>query len=135
MKASHFSGNRPTLYQVSTSAALVQGVSQGAIRVGAIPELGNFGLGTFEDLDGEMIVLDGLVFQLRGDGSVRQPDANVLGAFVAMTRFVPDAETKVERSPDLTTLLSHFDPLRRSDNLFYALRVEGMFDYIHARSM
>src|ERR671936_416421 len=59
-----------TLFQVSTSAALVQGVYQGAVRVGTLREHGDHGLGTFEQLDGEMVVIDGRCFQVRSDGSV-----------------------------------------------------------------
>ena len=57
-----------TLYQVSTSAALVEGIYQGAVRVGTLREHGDLGLGTFENLDGEMVVVDGQFFQVRGDG-------------------------------------------------------------------
>ena len=52
-----------TLYQVSTSTALVEGIYQGAVRVGTLREHGDLGLGTFEDLDGEMVVLDGSSFR------------------------------------------------------------------------
>src|SRR5688572_22101596 len=62
-----------TLYQVSTSGALVEGIYGGAVRVGTLREHGDLGLGTFEDLDGEMILLDGKFYQVRGDGSVSEP--------------------------------------------------------------
>ena len=61
-----------TLYQVSTATALVAGIYQGAVRVGTLREHGDLGLGTFEDLDGEMVVVDGQFFQVRSDGSVRE---------------------------------------------------------------
>jgi len=48
-----------TLYQVSTATALVEGIYQGAVRVGTLREHGDLGLGTFEDLDGEMVIVDG----------------------------------------------------------------------------
>src|ERR1700757_2083863 len=66
-----------TLYQVSTSTALVEGIYQGAARVGTLREHGDLGLGTFEDLDGEMVVVDGQFFQARSVGSVPvvQPSA------------------------------------------------------------
>ena len=56
-----------TLYQVSTSAALVQGVYQGCVTVGKIKEHGNFGLGTYDELDGEGLMLDGHVYQALGE--------------------------------------------------------------------
>jgi acetolactate decarboxylase len=53
-----------TLYQVSTAIALVEGIYQGAVRVGTLREHGDLGLGTFEQLDGEMVVVDGQFFQV-----------------------------------------------------------------------
>jgi acetolactate decarboxylase len=59
-----------TLFQVSTSAALVEGLYQGAARVSRLLRHGDFGLGTFIDLDGEMIVLDGVCYRVASDGEV-----------------------------------------------------------------
>src|ERR1700677_3990523 len=59
-----------TLFQVSTSAALVEGLYQGAVQVDLILAHGDFGLGTFIDLDGEMVVLDGFYYQVSSDGTV-----------------------------------------------------------------
>src|SRR5215831_16611695 len=67
-----------TLYQVSTATALVEGIYQGAVRIGTLREHGDLGLGTFENLDGEMVIVDGQVFQVRSDGSVRECDDDAL---------------------------------------------------------
>jgi hypothetical protein len=76
-----------TLYQVSTATALVEGIDQGAVRVGTLRAHGDLGLGTFENLDGEMVIVDGQVFQVHSDGSVRARDGDVLSSFAAMTRM------------------------------------------------
>ena len=60
-----------TLFQVSTSGALVQGVYERTVSSRLLLNHGDFGLGTFENLDGEMVVLESEIFQVRGDGSVR----------------------------------------------------------------
>jgi acetolactate decarboxylase len=124
-----------TLYQVSTATALVEGIYQGAVQVAALREHGDLGLGTFEGLDGEMVVVDGHFFQVRSDGSVREVQDNVLSPFAAVTAFSPDQSITLENCPDLSYLTSQFDTLRQSDNFFFALRVDGTFDYIHARAM
>jgi acetolactate decarboxylase len=124
-----------TLYQVSTATALVEGIYQGAMQIAALREHGDLGLGTFESLDGEMVVVDGHFFQVRSDGSVREVQDNVLSPFAAVTAFSPDQSITLENCPDLPYLTSQFDALRQSDNFFYALRVDGTFDYIHARAM
>src|SRR6201993_876962 len=124
-----------TLYQVSTSTALVEGIYQGAVRVGTLREHGDLGLGTFEDLDGEMVVVDGQFFQVRSDGSVRECDDDDLSPFAVVTRFKPDAAVTLARCPELSHLTARFDGLRPSDNAFFALRVDGHFDHVHARAM
>ena len=79
-----------TLYQVSTATALVEGIYQGAVRVGTLREHGDLGLGTFEHLDGEMVIVDGHCFQMRSDGAVRECDDAVLSPFAVMTRLAPE---------------------------------------------
>lgn len=124
-----------TLYQVSTSTALVEGIYQGAVRIGTLREHGDLGLGTFENLDGEMVVVDGGFFQVRGDGSVRECEDDALSPFAVVTHFEPESETRLGECPDLGHLTSRFDALRNSDNLFFALRVDGHFEYVHARAV
>src|SRR6202158_1160555 len=57
-----------TIFQTSTVDALMEGASQGDMTMGELKTHGDFGLGTFDGLDGEMIELDGKVFQVRADG-------------------------------------------------------------------
>lgn len=124
-----------TLFQVSTSTALVEGIYQGAVQVGTLREHGDLGLGTFENLDGEMVAVDGRFFQARGDGSVRECDDDALSPFAVVTRFAAETEVRLADCPNLQALVSRFDDLRQSDNVFFALRVDGHFDYVHARAM
>src|SRR6201993_812671 len=79
--AAYFGVAHHTLYQVSTSTALVEGIYQGAVRIGTLREHGDLGLGTFENLDGEMVIVDGHVYQVRCDGSVREVSDDVLSPF------------------------------------------------------
>lgn len=124
-----------TLYQVSTATALVEGIYEGAVRVGDLRKHGDLGLGTFEDLDGEMVVVEGRFYQVRADGSVHEVADDVLSPFAAVTAFAPEATVTVGQCPDLAHLTAEFDALRNSDNLFFGLRVDGTFDHISARAM
>lgn len=133
--ADYFDVAHHTLYQVSTATALVEGVYQGAVRVGTLREHGDLGLGTFEDLDGEMVIVDGHFFQVRSDGSVREVDDSVLSPFAVITRFAPQTAVLLEQCPDMAHLTSRFDNLRHSDNVFFALEVDGKFDFVHTRAM
>jgi acetolactate decarboxylase len=133
--ADYFQVSHSTLYQVSTATALVEGIYQGAVRVGTLREHGDLGLGTFENLDGEMVIVGGHFFQARSDGLVTEVDDDVLAPFAVITRFAPDSATMVEQCADLSHLYIQFDQLRHSDNFFFALRVDGHFDYVRTRAM
>lgn len=124
-----------TLCQVSTSSALVNGIYQGAIRVVTLREHGDLGIGTFENLDGEMVIVDGSFFHVRSDGSVQECDDDALSPFAVVTWFEPEAAVTLPECPDLHRLAAAFDGLRHSDNIFFALRVDGHFEYVHARAM
>ena len=116
-----------TLYQVSTTTALVEGIYQGAVRVGTVRTHGDLGLGTFDHLDGEVAIVDGHFFQVRSDGSVKECDDKVLSSFTVVTRFMPDETVTLRQGPDLSHLMLRFDALWPSDNFLYALRVDGHF--------
>ncbi|HXO98726.1 MAG TPA: acetolactate decarboxylase [Chthoniobacterales bacterium] len=133
--AEYFQVSHSTLYQVSTATALVEGIYQGAVRVRTLREHGDLGLGTFENLDGEMVIVDGHFFQARSDGLVKEVDDDVLCPFAVVTRFAPDSATVLPQCPYLSHLVAQFDQLRHSDNFFFALRVEGHFAYVRTRAM
>lgn len=124
-----------TLYQVSTATALVEGIYQGAVRVGTLREHGDLGLGTFENLDGEMVIVDGRFYQVRSDGAVRECADDVLSPFAVITRFAPEVAVTMDACPGMADLTSRFDALRLSDNFIFALRVDGHFDYVQTRAM
>jgi acetolactate decarboxylase len=122
-----------TLYQISTSAALVQGVYQGCVNVGTIKTHGNFGLGTFDMLDGEGMMLDGHVYQAMEDGSVKEPADSASAPFWVSAEFEADRTVTIDKVNSWEELCTHIDGLRRSENLFTAIRIDGVFDEIHYR--
>src|SRR5438105_11099028 len=93
-----------TLYQVSTATALVEGIYQGVVRVGTLREHGDLGLGTFENLDGEMVIVDGHFFQVRSDGSVRECGDDVLSPFAVITRFAPAPTVMLDQCTSMSAL-------------------------------
>lgn len=127
--------NHSTLFQISTTGALVEGLYKGEVTVGVVKQHGDFGLGTFNDLDGEMVVLDGRFYQVRSDGKAHEVTDDVLSPFAVVTHFVPELTVELTDCPNLDTMLTKIDQLRNSENIFFAIRVEGNFDYIRTRSV
>ncbi len=124
-----------TLFQVSTSTALVEGIYKGAVSIGQLREHGDFGLGTFEGLDGEMVAFDGHFYQVRSNGAVRLADDSDLSPFATVTHFKPQHSIDLAECPELCSLLARLDSLRESGNVFYAIRVDGSFPFMHTRAM
>ncbi len=127
------SGRARTLFQVSTSGAIVEGVFGGVVSVGTLREHGDFGLGTFVDLDGEMIVLDGEVYQMRSDGTIRIPRRSRAGSVrdrhpasprTRRCRWPPSPRSRP--SPRISTRGG-------TDNLFFAALIRGRFSRLHVR--
>jgi acetolactate decarboxylase len=124
-----------TLFQISTSGALVAGVYSGVVNVKAILDHGDFGLGTFANLDGEMVVLDGRVYQVQGTGRVSEAPPNADAPFAVVTHFSPEVDVQIGPLETLRDLASRCDAQRSSDNIFYALRLDGWFNDIRTRAV
>ena len=122
-----------TLYQISTSSALVEGVYSGSVRSSVLLEHGDFGLGTFEDLDGEMVILDSEIYQV--SERVRHRTDDFLVPFAAITHFRAKSSFQIDNVACLKGIELACDQQRISDNLFYALRLDGIFETIHARAV
>jgi acetolactate decarboxylase len=123
------------VFQNSTINALLEGVYDGAMTYGELRRHGDFGLGTFNALDGEMVALDGAFYQVKADGkayavadSQQTPFATVLFFRPALTRLL----TGPLGYEAFRTLV---DGLMDGPNLFYAVRVDGCFASVTTRSV
>ena len=124
-----------TLFQVSISGALVAGVYDKEVSVKSILEHGDFGLGTFADLDGEMVVLDGRVYQVKGTGTVSEAAPDAGAPFAVVTRFSPQIDTEASSIASFKELEACCDRYRSSGNVFYAIRLDGRFERIRTRAV
>ena len=125
------------LYQVSTLQALVLGYSRPVVTVRELLENGDIGLGTFEDVDGEMILLDGVCFKAKQDGSiVRSQDS--AGVPFAVAGFLNEGKTikmkDMKNIEAIKTELTLSIDLDFSLNSIHIARIDGWFEKIHARA-
>jgi len=132
---SHPQENEDVLFQTSTINALLEGVYDGEITYGELEQYGDFGIGTFNGLDGEMIGLEGTFYQIKADGIAYPVDASMRTPFAAVTFFEADKIVLSDRALDQKELEQYLDDLLPTKNIFYALKIEGVFKYIKARSV
>jgi acetolactate decarboxylase len=123
------------IFQTSTMAALLDGIYEGNVSIRELLCHGDFGLGTFNSLDGEMLVLDGVCYQLRGDGSATVADLDELTPFAAVTWFHPDHTIEVSEPCDRGGLKTLIDESLDSTNLMVAVRVTGDFSMVGTRTV
>ncbi|MGB1011794.1 MAG: acetolactate decarboxylase [Thiolinea sp.] len=126
---------KQALYVSAPVNALIKGIYQENTTIHDVLQHGDFGLGTFNHLDGEMVALDGKVFQLKADGKAYEVSSDTRTPYACVNFFTPDSEEMIEQElsfSDLTELLERMLP---SPNMIYAIRIEGDFNYIKVRSV
>lgn len=128
------------IYQVSTLDALMQGYFNGTITVTELLKHGSFGIGTFEGLDGEMIVQDGKVYDGRSDGRVYPMSGLEKVAFSTVYDFSGDAKNfTTTKLSDLETVKQYLDNIIEQEyagnkNVFYIMSAKGSFQSAKIRS-
>jgi acetolactate decarboxylase len=128
-------GDREVLYQVSTIDALLKGVFDGVQPVGEIRKRGDFGIGTFDALDGEMIVLDGIVYQAKADGHIYTAADSQTTPFATVTYFDRDLATTTDRPMNLSVFSSTMAALLPTGNMVYAVQMHGTFPSMKVRAI
>lgn len=125
------------MFQVSTLQALALGYSRSVIRVKELLEHGDTGLGTFEDINGEMILADGICCRAADDGTVIKAEDDMGVPFSAVS-FLRDPRCfDLGPVPDIEALKSLLTVRIEEGfglNSMHMVRIDGEFEKVCARS-
>src|ERR687893_279424 len=124
-----------TLFQTSTIEALLDGNYEGDVTFAELEEHGDFGLGTFDALDGEMICLDGEFYRVRADGRAYAVERGARTPFAVVTFFEPDLLLPLTDLEDFASLCAYLDREVGDRAVCHAVRVDGHFEYVKTRSV
>lgn len=127
--------NNDTLFQYSTLGSLLEGVYDGEMTYGEVRQHGDFGLGTFNELDGEMVEIDHQVYQVRADGIAYEVSDDMKTPFAVVTYFEADQTANLAEPMDCDQLKEYIDGLLPTENIPYAVKVDGLFSYMQTRSV
>jgi len=127
--------SKDVLYQVSTIQALSVGNYDGQATLCELKQRGDFGLGTFQGLDGEMVVLDGKFYQVKVDGRVYLVNAAAGIPFAQVTFFDIDRIFAINQELNYLQLKQYLDKVLPANNIFQAIKISGVFKYIKFRSV
>lgn len=126
---------RNTVMQTSTIDALLAGVYDGDMSCRELLQHGDFGIGTFNRLDGEMIVLDGKVYQVKVDGKVYVSSAETRTPFACVCNFQSDRTFSILRGANYKAVKSIIDDCIPNQNIFCAIKISGRFKLMKTRSV
>lgn len=124
-----------SIFQYSTLSALLEGVYDGEMTIGELRKHGDYGIGTFNALDGEMILSEGRCYKVTSDSRVVPVADSEKTPFASVCTFTPDTVIQIHRTLSLKALEQMIDSVVPSGNLIYAYKISGSFDSIVIRSV
>lgn len=124
-----------TVFQFSTLPALSLGFYDGGLSFGELLKKGDFGVGTVDALDGEVIILDGKAWQVRSDGHISKLAPGITTPFAVVTRFRPNQQQSITQPTSYVALRQTLDRLLPSATVPYAISIEGTFSTLKTRSV
>lgn len=127
---------KDTMYQVATLQSLMVGNYDGYVGIGELKKHGDIGLGTFDRVNGEMIVLDGTVYQALGNGTVKTAPDSETTPFSTVTWFEPDISAQLSPFDNMASLSGQLDSIVNANgcNFIYALRLDVSTESVTFRS-
>jgi acetolactate decarboxylase len=126
-------GADDALFQTSTINALMMGDFYGSMSLKELKSHGDFGLGTLDRLDGELVGLDGEFYQVKSDGNVYPVNDTATTPFAEVAFFKAEDNISLNGTYNLTQIESYLDSKRPTRNIFYAIRIDGIFEYVKTR--
>ena len=125
------------IYQVSLLQSFMHGEYEGFVTVGNLKSHGDIGLGTFNNVDGEMIVLDGVVYQAKSDGSINVMQDNETVPFATVTKFDCDEKLSNISAKDFDDLSNQLtkEIKKYGENSIYVMKIDTECENITVRSV
>jgi len=123
------------IYQIGTLQGLMDGDLDGKIAVGELLDHGSYGLGTFEGLNGEMIVIDGVCYQVLVDGSVNEVPDSTMTPFASVTDLSEDKSVNIGGQVNYSALKERLLASLEDDGAFCMFVVHGTYSNVTVRSV
>lgn len=119
--------------QFAVLDALLAGAYESGISVAAVRRLGDFGIGCCEHLGGEVVIIDGEVFECTVDAPPERIADDHILPFVEVCSL-HDVASRPMMSADLEAFTTHVEAALVSRNLFHAIQVDGVFASVRVRA-
>jgi len=118
------------IFHYSVMDAMRNGVYRGDLTVKDLPKVGDTGLGTFNNLDGELVGLDGTFYRVAPDGRVHEAEPDRKIPFGSFAFFKEDVRLALAAKGDFEAFQKQLLDVLPQRNQMYAVQVKGTFDEI-----
>jgi acetolactate decarboxylase len=124
-----------TIWQNAPAISLEAGCYEGLTTIAELKRHGDFGIGAFDQLDGELVAVDGVFYRLTADSKAHAAGDSDTVAFGMVTAFAGAERLELPAGTGKDALTGFLDERLPSRNFYYAIRVEGAFDTLATRSL
>ncbi len=121
------------IYQYSSKQAFYDKKYDSDLTLEKISQFGNFGLGTLNGINGELIISEGKFFQVNYEGIVVEQNLDQHSPFSVIKEFYADTSFQIKDKINLNELKNILDNI--STHKATAIKVTGDFEYIKTRSV
>ena len=129
----NYAQNRADLYQVGTFAAVLNGAVHGDVSYQLLKQKGNFGLGTFNGITGEMVAYQGQFYQIGERGITVAVADEIQTPYAQVIQFKPTVGFPLTNINNFKQLVNCLLPALKNQNIAYAIHVQGKIDYLKLR--
>lgn len=126
--------NTLILYQHGTLALLVPGLLRGTMTMGDLLAHGDTGIGTGEGLDGELIILDGVAYQVQASGAVNIVGNDFLLPF-GNAHWVDYQPKKTVTNLSKQRVDRQVPKDFSAENTFFSIKITGKFSQVITRAV
>ena len=121
--------------QVGTYDYLLTPDYDGLLPLSKVVGNTTIGLGTFDHLDGELVLIGGTVYRVGTDGVPREASLATTTPFFQGVRFAPQASTTIAAGTQCSQLVPLIDALMGTSEGVIAVRMTGSFSALTTRSV
>jgi acetolactate decarboxylase len=123
-----------TFFQTGVASGFIGGLYNGWYPNNELKKHGDFGLGAPDKLDGEMIMLDGKMYQTQASGKTTEMKDNASTSLAMVTFFHGQKTVQLPHAMNKQSFYHYLDSLLQNSNGIYAIHIRGSFDSVHTRA-
>ena len=128
-------GKHRQFTQISLFSVLLGGHYGGIVSVGEVKRLGNLAIATMDRLDGEMQMIDGVVYQACADGQVYLPGDDETVPFGTIADFSAEDTVRLADIPSYEQFEERMKDRCPRNDFPLAIRLSGRFDFMKVRTV